>query len=99
MRNYSLIVKPIYDSIANYHKTRRIVWTPETTAAFHGMKLQVKNDPLCILLATLHRSRCIRMNLIMVWMNQTVDGIDQPIAFVSKSHMYSLSLREVLNVS
>ena len=35
VRNHSIIVKPLHDLIANYDKTRRIVWTPETTAAFH----------------------------------------------------------------
>ena len=41
VRNHSIIIKPLHDLIANYDKTRRIVWTPETTAAFHEMKLQV----------------------------------------------------------
>ena len=41
VRNHSIIVKPLHDLIANYNKTRRIVWTPETTAAFQEMKLQV----------------------------------------------------------
>ena len=41
LRNHSVIVKPLHDLIANYDKTRRIVWTPETTAAFNEMKLQV----------------------------------------------------------
>ena len=39
--NHSTIVKPLHDLIANYGKTRKIVWTPETTAAFYEMKLQV----------------------------------------------------------
>ena len=39
VRNHSIIVKSLHDLIANYDKTRRIVWTPETTAAFHEMKL------------------------------------------------------------
>ena len=34
VRNHSTIVKPLQDLIANYDKTRKIVWTPETTAAF-----------------------------------------------------------------
>ena len=29
VRNHSIIVKPLHDLIANYDKTRRIVWTPE----------------------------------------------------------------------
>ena len=41
VRNHSTIVKPLQDLIANYDKTRKIVWTPETTAASHEMKLQI----------------------------------------------------------
>ena len=41
MRNHTIIVNPLHDLIANYDKTRRIVRNPETTAAFHEMKLQV----------------------------------------------------------
>ena len=41
IRNLLVIVKPLHDLIANYDKTRRIVWTPETAAAFNEMKLQV----------------------------------------------------------
>ena len=41
VKNHSTIVKPLHDLIAYYDKTRKIVWTPETTAAFHEMRLQV----------------------------------------------------------
>ena len=40
-RNYSTIVKSLHNLIVNYDKTRKVVWTLETTAAFHEMKLQV----------------------------------------------------------
>ena len=40
VRNHPIIVEPLHDLIANYDETHRIVWTPETTAAFHEMKLQ-----------------------------------------------------------
>ena len=33
------IVKPEYDLIANYDKSQKMMRTPETTAAFHEMKL------------------------------------------------------------
>ena len=42
VRNHSTIVKPLHDLIANYDKTRKIVWTPETTAVFHETRLQVR---------------------------------------------------------
>ena len=41
VRNHSTIVKPLHDLIANYDKHRKIVWTPETIAAFNEMKLQI----------------------------------------------------------
>ena len=41
IRNHSVIAKLSHDLIANYDQTRRIVWTPEATAAFNEMKLQV----------------------------------------------------------
>ena len=41
VRNHSLIIKRLHDFIANYYKSRRIWWSPETPAAFHEMKLQV----------------------------------------------------------
>ena len=37
VRNHSVI----HDLISNYDKTRKIEWTPETTAANEEMKLQV----------------------------------------------------------
>ena len=40
-RNHSTVVKPLQDLIASYYKTRRIVWTSETTAAFHEIKLVI----------------------------------------------------------
>ena len=39
--NHSMIVKPLYDLIANHDKHRKIIWTPEIIAAFIEMKLQV----------------------------------------------------------
>ena len=37
VKNYSTIVKPLHDLITNSDEPRKIVWTPETIAAFNEM--------------------------------------------------------------
>ena len=78
----------MHDLIANYDKTRRIVWTPETTAAFHEMKLQVSR---CSTMHVMSDTAPITLHTdasdygVCGYLFQTVEGIDQPVAFVSKS--------------
>ena len=87
-RNHSVIVKSLHYLIANYDKTRRIVWTPETTAAFHEMKLQVSK---CSTIHFMSDTAPITLHTdasdygVGGYLFQTVDGIDQPVAFISKS--------------
>ena len=84
----SVIVKPLHDLIANYDKTRRIVWTPETTAASDEMKLQVSK---CSTMHFLGDTAPITLHTdasdygVGGYLFQTVDGVEQPVAFVSKS--------------
>ena len=88
IRNHSVIVKPLHDLTANCDKTQRIVWTPETIAAFNEMKLQVSkfstihflSDTAPITLHTDASDYGVGGHLF-----QTVDGVEQPVAFVSKS--------------
>ena len=88
VRNHSIIVKPLHDLIANYDKIHRIVWTPETTPAFHEMKLQVSR---CSTMHFMSDTAPITLHTdasdygVGGYLFQTVDGIDQPVAFVSKS--------------
>ena len=88
IRNHSTIVKPLHDLIANYDRTRKIVWTPETTAAYEEMKLQVSK---CTTMHFLSDTAPITLHTdasdygVGGYLFQTVDGIDQPVAFVSKS--------------
>ena len=88
MRNHSIIVKPLHDLIANYDKTRRIVRTSETTATFHEMKLQVSR---CSTMHFMSDTAPITLHTdasdygVGGYLFQTVDGIEQPVAFVSKS--------------
>ena len=41
VRNHSTIVKPLHDLLANYDKSRKVAWTPESKAAYEEMKVQV----------------------------------------------------------
>ena len=88
VRNYSTIVKPLHDLIANYDKHRKIVWTPETTSAYNAMKFQVgRYSTMHFLSDTASITLCTDASDYGVggYFFQTVDGIDQPVAFLSKS--------------
>ena len=41
VKGYSTLSQPLYQLLTDYNKTRRVVWTPESTAAFHEMKLAI----------------------------------------------------------
>ena len=41
VRDYSTISQPLHQLLTDCNKTRRVVWTPESTAAFHDMKLAI----------------------------------------------------------
>ena len=41
VRDYSTISQPLHQLLTDYNKTCRVVWTPESTAAFHEMKLAI----------------------------------------------------------
>ena len=88
VRNHSKILKPFNDLIANYDKHRKIVWTPDTTSAFNEMKLQVSRcSTMHFMSDTALITLCTDASDYGVggYLFQTVDGVDQPVAFVSKS--------------
>ena len=41
VRDYSTISQPLHQLLTDSNKTGRVVWTPESTAAFHEMKLAI----------------------------------------------------------
>ena len=41
VKGYSTISQPLHQLLTDYNKTRRVVWTPESTAAFHEIKLAI----------------------------------------------------------
>ena len=70
--------------MTDYNKTRSVVWTPESTAAFHEMKLAIsKFTTMHFMMITLHTDASDYG--VGGYLFQTVDGIDQPVAFVSRS--------------
>ena len=88
IRNQSSLVKPLHDLISDYSRTRKILWTTESTAAFEEVKLQVSK---CTTMHFLSDTAPITLHTdasdygVGGYLFQTVDGIDQPVAFVSKS--------------
>ena len=88
VRNHSTIVKPLHDMIAKYDRSRKLLWTPESVAAYEEMKLQVSK---CTTMHFLSDTAPITLHTdasdygVGGYLFQTVDKIDQPVAFVSKS--------------
>ena len=88
VRDYSKISQPLHQLLTDYNKTRRVVWTPELTAPFHEMKLAISK---CTTMYFMSGTAPITSHTnasdygISGYLFQTVDGKDQPVAFVSKS--------------
>ena len=88
IRNQSSIVKPLHDLISDYSKTRKIIWNTEATNAFHEVKLQVSK---CTTMHFLSDTAPITLHTdasdygVGGYLFQTIDGVNQPVAFVSKS--------------
>ena len=88
VRDSSTISQPLHQLLTDYNKTRRVVWTPESTAVLHEMKLAI------IKCTTMHFMSDTAPSTLHTdasdygvggYLFQTVDGIDQPVAFVSRS--------------
>ena len=88
IRNQSTIVKPLYALIADYNKTKKIVWTSEAKLAFLEVKTQISK---CTTMHFLSDTDPITLHTdasdygVGGYLFQTVDGKEQPVAFVSKS--------------
>ena len=88
VNRYSTLDQPLHQHLTDYNETRRVVWTPESTAAFHEMKLAISKCTTTHFMSdiapiTLHTDASDYG--VGGYLFQTVDGIDQPVAFVSKS--------------
>ena len=88
VRDYSTISQPLHQLLTDYNKTRRVVWTPESTAAFHEMQLAISK---CTTMHFMGDTAPITLHSdasdygVGGYLFQTVDGIDQPVAFFSRS--------------
>ena len=88
IRNLSSMVKPLHVLITDYSKTRKLIWNPEAIAAFEEVKLQISK---CTTMHFLSDTAPITMHTdasdygVGGYLFQTVDGKNQPVAFVSKS--------------
>ena len=88
VRDSSTISQPLHQLLTDYNKTRRLVWTQESTAAFHETKLAISKCTTMHFMSdiapiTLHTDASDYG--VGGYLFRIVDGIDQPVAFVSKS--------------
>ena len=88
IRNQSSIVHLLHALIANYHKTRKIQWATEALKAYEDIKFQVSKCTITYFMSdtapiTLHTDASDHG--VGEYLFQTVDGVNQPIAFASKS--------------
>ena len=88
VQNHSSIVKPLHELLKDYLKSRTVVWTPETEECFKNIKFQISK---CTVMHFLSDTAPITLHTdasdygVGGYLFQTIDGIDQPVAFVSKS--------------
>ena len=88
VRNASTIVKPLHGLIADYHKAQKIKWSSEAILAFNIVKTEISK---CTTMHFLNDSDPIYLHTdasdygIGGYLFQIVDGLQHPVAFVSKS--------------
>ena len=88
IRNQSSLVHLLHAIIADYDKTRKIQWTTEALKAYKDIKLQVSK---CTIMYFMSDTAPITLHTDSLdygvggYLFQMVDGVNQPIAFVSKS--------------
>ena len=77
----------LHQLLTDYNKTCRITWTPESTAAYHEMKLAISKTTT---MHSLSDTAPIKLHTdasdygVDGYLFQTVDGKDQSVAFVSE---------------
>ena len=88
IRNQSSLVHLLHALIADYHKTRKTQWTTEALKAYEDIKLQVSK---CTIMYFMSDTAPITLHTdasdygVGGYLFQTVDGVNRPIAFLSKS--------------
>ena len=88
VKGYLTLSQPLHQLLTDYNKTCRVVWTPESTATFYEMKIAISK---CTTMHFMSDTAPITFHTDASdygaggYLFQTVDSIDQPVAFVSKS--------------
>ena len=83
VRDYSTISQPLHQLLTDYNNTRRIVWTSESTAAFHKMKPAISK---CTTRHFISDTAPITLHTDASdygaggYLFQIVDGVDQSVA-------------------
>ena len=106
IRNQSSLIHLLHALIADCHKTRKIQWTTEALKAYEDIKLQVSKCTIMYFMSdtapiTLHTD--VSDYRVGGYLFQTVDGVNQPIAFVSiidkcSTSMVSYTKGSILNL-
>jgi transposase InsO family protein len=88
IKDHSTLVHPIQQLIVDYHKHKKVIWNRVAEEAFETIKSAINNCP------TLHFIRPVGEIFLQTdasdygiggYLFQRIDGIDYPIAFVSKA--------------
>jgi transposase InsO family protein len=88
IHHHSELVRPLQQLVVNYTPSRRIIWTKEAEDAFANIKEAINNCPS---LSFMHESAPVYLHTdasdygIGAYLFQLVDGVEQPVAFMSKS--------------
>lgn len=88
IKNHSEMVRPLQQLVLHYSPTRKINWTPEAEKAFVLIKEAINNCPT---LSFMHETAPVYLHTdasdygIGAYLFQLVDGVEQPVAFMSKS--------------
>ena len=88
INNLATIAKPLQDMIVDYEKKRKLVWTPEAEQAFTNVKDAIKRCPKLFFMddnAPIYLHTDASDYGIGAYLFQIIDGIEQPIAFMSKT--------------
>jgi hypothetical protein len=87
IKNQSILIKPLYDLIHDYQPFKKVIWTETAIAAFNEIKEAINNIPTLYFIESnapvfLHTDASDYG--IGGYLFQVVDGIEKPVAFMSK---------------
>ena len=88
INNLATIAKPLQDMITDYEKKRKLIWTSEAEQAFNKVKEAIRNCPKLFFMddnAPVFLHTDASDYGIGAYLFQVIDGLEQPIAFMSKT--------------